>query len=148
MKVIRAIICILLLVSVAPISAATTLVVLKPDMGGGAPTVVTVLLMALFGLFTVPLWITYVPALIATPFVMHRLARSPSFQKIPLAMLVTIALPLGTVAGLFVLAPVVVMALNDSGALAFVWMTAGAVAGAITFPLIVTTYRLFRTPTA
>ena len=126
---------------VAPIAAVTTLVLYQPDRWGGTPTVSTILVMAFFGLITVPLWLTYIPALVATPFIMRRLASRPAFASVPLPTFIFVSALAGALGGVCILSPAILMATSDSRDLVLNWLCAGAVAGAISFPIITALYR-------
>jgi uncharacterized BrkB/YihY/UPF0761 family membrane protein len=97
--------------------------------------------MSLFGLLTVPLWPTYIPAIVLTPIVMKRIEAHRTFSTLPVALLVAIALPVGAVAGVGVLGYAILSALKDSAELAANWTTAGAVSGAVTSCVICVIYR-------
>ena len=127
---------------VAPVAAVTALVLYQPDRWGGTPTVGTILVMAFFGLITVPLWLTYIPALIATPFIMRRLACRPAFASVPLPTFIFISALAGAFGGICILSPAILMAASESRDLVWNWLCAGAVAGAVSFPIITSLYRV------
>jgi len=96
--------------------------------------------MVLFGLFTTPLWPTYIPSLIITPILMNVIARSKKFRTMPLSLLVGISFVIGAMVGPLVLIRMVLISL-DEPKFATRWAVAGALAGAITLIVIVLVYR-------
>lgn len=97
--------------------------------------------MSIFGIFTVPLWPTYIPTIILTPFAMQWLSRRRVFPRIPMPLLLVMALPLGATAGFGIIAPL--LARIDAGDtdLWMNWAAAGSVAGAVTFPALLAAHR-------
>ena len=136
----RTIISIILMVVVAPLLACSTVVCLEPSRWGGSINPITIVVMALFGLITIPLWPTYIPALIVTPLAMSFVARRQYFRTVPLPVLIGISLVIGAIVGPLVLIRMVLMSLNEPR-LAMSWAIAGAVAGSLTLGLIVMVYR-------
>jgi hypothetical protein len=128
----------IMMLTVAPLCAATTLVCWHPDRwgGGGTEAFLAIPVIAAYGLITVPLWPTYIPALILKPLVMRRAARWPGFGSMPLPLLVVFSTLIGGAAGIGVFARVILMAMNDAGSLSVDWIAAGAVSGAITLTCI------------
>jgi hypothetical protein len=139
----KAILSVLAMLTVAPLVAATTLVCWQPERWGGSLNPLAIAVMAFFGLFTVPLWPTYIPALIITPLLMNWISAHRGFGRLPLPVLLGLSLPVGAVAGVCVTMPLFLVALHDSSDYhqALPWAGAGAVAGAITLTLICLLYR-------
>lgn len=129
------------MLTIAPFAAAATLVCWSLDRWGGSLNPLNIAIMAFFGLFTVVVWPTYIPAIILAPLLMRRIASYRAFTALPLPLLVGLALLLGSVAGVCVLAPVVFLSLSDSRALVLNWVGAGAVSGALTLTVIFLIYR-------
>ncbi len=126
---------------VSPLIATTTLVCWNPARWGGSVNPLTILLMSVFGLFTVPLWPTYIPAIIVTPFAMQWLAKRRLFARMPMPLLLLLALPLGAAAGFVIIMPLLsIIDAADTDVWAN-WAAAGLVSGAVTFPLIVIAHK-------
>jgi len=136
---------VILMVTLAPVSAVTTLVCWNPGCWGGTVNPLAILAMSAFALFTVPLWPTYIPAIILTPFLMRRVSRTATFAKMPVILLLTISTFIGATAGICILGYVVLTSLRDSTELALNWSAAGAVSGALTFSVICAVYRRYNT---
>ena len=140
----RTIVCIILMLAVAPLVACSTIVCLNPSLLGGSINPIkimfTIVGMAFFGVITVPLWLTYIPALIMTPLLMRALSRTQVFRTTRLPILIGLSLVVGAVAGALVLILVILMSLNDPK-MAMNWALAGAMAGSTTLMLIVLVYR-------
>lgn len=131
---------------IAPLVAAAILVGWQPDRWGGSVNpLATIAGMAFFGVFTVPLWPTYLPSLIIIPLVMKRVAASRAFVRLPILILSVLSLVVGALAGSCVIVPIAfLMASNDStGSDLFGnFLAAGAVSGAVTLTLISLIHRL------
>lgn len=129
---------------VAPLVAATTLVCWQPDRWGGSVNPLAIAAIASFGVLSVPLWPTYIPALILTPLLMRRVSAHRAFVRLPLPVLVGLSLLVGAPAGACVLMPVALMASKDSRGsdLVLSWLATGAVSGAVTLTLISLIHRL------
>lgn len=136
----RTIICVILMLTVAPLVACSTVVCLDPSRWGGSINPITIIIMAFFGVISTPVWPTYIPALIITPLLMRVISRTRVFRSTRLPVLIGLSLMLGAIAGALVLIRVILMSLNDSK-LAMNWAIAGAMAGSITLMLIVLVYR-------
>jgi hypothetical protein len=139
----KTILTVVTMLTVAPLIAATTLVFWVPDRFGGS-SLLAIPAMAFFGVISVPLWPTYIPALVVTPLVMNRVARFRAFVRLPLPVLGGLSLLVGAPAGVCVMIPVLQLSLNspsDSG-LALMWAGAGGVSGAITLTVISFIHRL------
>ncbi|MEI6862499.1 MAG: hypothetical protein WCL04_09640 [Verrucomicrobiota bacterium] len=132
------------LLVVAPLVAATTLVCWEPARWGGSISPLAIATMAFFGVLSVPLWPTYIPALIITPLVMKRVSASRVFMRLPLPALMGVSLLVGALAGFGVIMPVV-PELKDSD-LVLMWASAGAAAGAVTLTLIFLIHRFVPSP--
>jgi len=135
----KGVICVIMILTVAPILVSTTLVCLEPSRWGGSIDPITIVSMAILGLLSTPLWPTYIPALIIAPLLMRKVAHNHSFRTIRLSILIGISLIVGGIAGGLVLVPVIIMSLNELR-LAVSWAIAGVVSGAVTFCLIVIMY--------
>ena len=100
-----------------------------------------IIVIAFFGLFTVALWPTYIPAIIVAPLWMRWVAAHRVFRTCPLPLLFGLSLSIGAMAGVCVLAFVIFLSWTDSAELALNWAAAGAVAGALTLSVICLIYR-------
>lgn len=87
------------MLTIAPIVAAATLVCWHPDRWGGSVSPLNIIVMAFFGLFTVALWPTYIPAIIFAPLLMRWVAAHRAFRTCPLPLLFGLSLSIGAVAG-------------------------------------------------
>jgi hypothetical protein len=132
------------LLVIAPLVAATTLVCWQPERWGGSINPLAIATIAFFGLLSVPLWPTYIPALIVTPLVMKWVSASQAFTRLPVAALVVLSLLIGALVGLGVIMPVVPMESKDPD-LILNWRSAGAVAGAVTLVVISLIHRFVPT---
>lgn len=131
--------CWILMLTVAPLTVSAALFIQEPSRwGSGNP--LNIIVMAVFGLMSVPLWPTYIPALVFTPILMKRLSMSARFLRLSPLVLSAGSLVSGAIAGLLVLLPMILLSL-DTQPLVVQWMTAGALAGAITLTAIVFVYR-------
>ncbi len=127
---------------VAPLVATTTLVCCHPDWGGGVEQAIfDIPIMALFGLITVPLWPTYIPAIVLTPLMMRRVAAWQSFHSTPLPVVILFSMIIGSLFGVLILAPVIVMSIHHNEGLYRDWIFAGAVSGAVTLTCICVIHR-------
>src|ERR1051325_7730201 len=97
----------IVMVTVSPVAAVATLILWDPQRWGGSVHPVTILAMSFFGLIMPTLWPTYIPALVATPFVMRRLAQSQWFKRWPLAIILVISALFGGIAGIGVISIIV-----------------------------------------
>ena len=93
--------------TVAPVVAVTTLVCWNPGRWGGSINPLAILCMSFFGIFTTPLWPTYIPAIALTPFIMRRVAAKKAFRGLPLWALMGISFVIGAFAGTGVISIVV-----------------------------------------
>lgn len=138
--VFRAILSILAMLIVAPIAATTALVCYDTERWG-AINPLHILAMAVFGVFTTPLWPTYIPAIFVTPFLMHMISLRNWFTR-PLLWLVLLAsLLVGIPLGVAVISPLLLMSLQEKDNVFGNWAFAGAVAGAITLMVIILIHR-------
>lgn len=112
---------------VAPLIAATMLGCWQPARWGGSVNPLAIITMAFFGLLSVPLWLTYIPALIITPWVMKPVSASRIFRCLSLPALIILSLLLGGVAGFGVIMPIVPRESQDLD-LIVNWVSAGVVA--------------------
>jgi hypothetical protein len=139
----KAVLSVVVMLTVAPLVAVTTLVCWEPERWGGSLNPLAIAVMALFGLLSVPLWPTYIPALIITPLLMNWVSAHRAFGRLSLPIFLGLFLLVGAVAGVCVMIPLILMALNDSLDYhqALTWVGAGAVSGAVTLALICLLYR-------
>jgi hypothetical protein len=135
----KAFICIFLMLTVAPFTV--TFAVVKFDPRNWGTSIETILEMAIFWLFIVPLWLTYIPALIITPIYMQKLATKKNFHTCSIAEFTAKAIMRGAIGGVIVLAPVWFMTLTEPIKLTLNWLLAGVVSGVITGTAISFTYR-------
>jgi hypothetical protein len=127
------------MVTLSPTVATATLVCWDPDRWGGSVNPLAILTMALFGLITVPLWPTYIPAVVATPFMMSRIVRSRHFRDAPLLAILGLSLVSGAIAGIGVIS--IIVPWQESLDLVLNWVAAGAVSGGVTLPVIALIFR-------
>jgi hypothetical protein len=132
---------VVLMLTVAPLSASLTLVLLDPGRWGGSLSIVNILMISAFGMITGPLWVTYCPALIITPIYMQKLASKPNFYTMQIGSFVAKAIFRGAIGGVIVLSPAWILTLADPIKFTMNWLFAGAVSGAITGTVISVTYR-------
>ena len=137
-KVLGALVCVSALLGLAPIAATTTLVLSDPSRWGESLNPVAILGMAVFGVLTVPLWPTYIPAIIITPFVMRWLSRQTVFRQMSLLGVVVASVPIGALVGFVVFWPILGL---DLGGLWWQWATAGIMSGAITSSVITVVHK-------
>jgi hypothetical protein len=128
------------MLTVMPVVASAGMILFDPERWGGSFSLSNVLMMAVFGVLTVPVWITYLPSLVAVPIVMGKLSSSAMFTSVSLPVLLSIAFFVGAVVGVFILSPVVIM-VRESLRLMMNWICAGAISGAITFVIVSLLYR-------
>lgn len=129
----------IVMVTVSPIVAVTTLVCWNPERWGGSFNPLAILVMSFFGLITIPLWPTYIPALVATPFLMRRVANSRRFQTQSLSFILAISFLLGAIAGIAVIS--IIVPWRESLDLILNWLAAGAVSGGVTLLIILLIFR-------
>jgi len=141
MKAIGSILSIVLMVTLAPFTTVTALVLYDPNRWGGPPTLGSLIVMSIFAVITIPMWITYIPAIVITPILMNAIARHKAFVRLPIIGLALLALPLGALAGIVILSPGWMRTLSDTVDLTINWMFAGAASGAITFTMITIIYK-------
>jgi hypothetical protein len=127
------------MVTVSPVMAVATLVFWNPQRWGGSIDPLSIVGMTVFGLFTVPLWPTYIPALVITPFAMHWIAGSQYFKNLPLELILGISFFVGVIAGIGVISILVPWHLSLD--LILNWVVAGAVSGGVTLTIISLVYR-------
>ena len=132
---------ILTMLAVAPLVAVTTLVCLHPGRWGGAQSFLAIPVMAVFAVLTTPVWATYIPTLIVVPIAMRRIAGSQCFAAVRLPWLLLLSLGVGAVVGACVLGPVAFLASRDTDSLAADFLTAGAVAGAVSLAIMCLIHR-------
>ncbi len=130
------------MLTVTPIAAVTGLISYDPSRWGGEMKIENILVMAVFGLITVQTWFTYIPALIFAPIIMNRLSKKESFYTIPRWKFYLNSILYGALAGIFILLPVILLAVGESLDITLNWIWAGIVSGAITSPIVSTLYRV------
>lgn len=135
----KTILSVIAMVVLAPLVATTTLVCGWPERWGGSISPLAIITMALFGLITIPLWPTYIPAIILTPLLMRKIAPHRLFINLSIPVLVLTSLLLGALGGLCIMFPVIRMSLHTEFALQ--WKMAGACSGAITLTVICLIHR-------
>jgi hypothetical protein len=131
--------CIFLMLTVAPFTATFALVHFDPRNWG--TSIETILEMSIFGLLTIPFWLTYLPALIITPIYMQKLATKTNFHTSSIGEFTVKAIMRGAIGGVIVLAPAWIMTLTEPIKLTLNWLLAGVVSGVITSTAISFTYR-------
>lgn len=129
------------MLTVAPFTATFALVHFDPSSWGGSTSIKTILGMTILGVITVPLWITYIPALIITPIYMHKLATKATFHSSSIGEFTAKAILRGTIGGVIVLAPAWIMTLTEPIKLTLNWLFAGIVSGVVISTAISFTYR-------
>ena len=67
------------MLTVAPIIAATGLLLYDPSRWGGEINLINIIGLTLFGLISRPLWFSYIPVLIFTPIIFKRLSEKEKF---------------------------------------------------------------------
>jgi len=142
---VKAVLSILAILIVSPALAEATIVWLRPDFTGeraGFLSFIGFVLGSLpFVYVTVPLWPTYMAAIILTPIIMRRVATHPTFRAASLPTILGLALLMGAAVGPFVVAFPIMLAARDSWSTAVSWVAAGAFSGGITLALITLFYR-------
>ncbi|MCC6680025.1 MAG: hypothetical protein IT445_03890 [Phycisphaeraceae bacterium] len=138
-QLMRALLTVGAMLTIAPLTAVTTLVCCDPERWGGSIDPLSIVVMSIFGLITVPLWPTYIPAIVIIPVAMHSIVALPLFKKLFLPYLVCIFFAVGAIVGIAFISTIVPW--HDSLDLIFNWLSAGAMSGGITLSLIVLVYR-------
>lgn len=136
----RKLLTIVAMLTVAPVTAVTALVCYAPERWGGSFNPLNILVMSVFGLFTVPLWPTYIPAVILTPWLMGGISSRRWFIRSPLWLVLPLSCLVGAALGLCVLSPVLLMSIGEKTTFAN-WALAGAVSGAVTLAAVTSIYR-------
>ena len=132
---------VVLMLTVAPLIACSTLVSIEPSRWGlDSVNPWAIASMAFFGLFTLVIWPTYIPALVLTPVIMRKVASKESFRKLPVLFVIFTAALVGALLGSVILAPMILMSSHDPKLL-LAWISAGSAAGGVTLPLITLLYR-------
>lgn len=138
--------CLLLLLTILPVLAATALIAFDPKMWGGSFTLKNILGLAFFGLVTVPLWVTYIPTLFIVPWIMGKFCNYHLFYSLPIWKLIVISSISGMILGILILSPCIFMAFSSSTKLVLNWIFAGVVSGSVTFSIIALMYRATNVP--
>ncbi len=132
------------MIVVMPLIAAFALVSFDPERWGGSFSIQNILMIAFFGMITIPLWITYIPSLFIVPMIMHKLSTYDSFHSISIWKFIVFSLIGGGGLGIFILFPCIIISLSDSYKLLLNWLIAGVSSGAITLTLISFLYRMHK----
>jgi hypothetical protein len=139
--IVRPIISVLVMVTISPLLVILTLTFSNPAEFGGNPDLQSVLMMYMFALITVPLWITYIPSIILTPIVLHKMRKKKSFYNISIFALIALAGMSGALIGELILAPLLFLVHKEPNNLFSSWILSGAVSGSISLTIIVLIYR-------
>ena len=141
----RALLSILVMLIVSPALAEVALVCFQPGFTGEHVGVLSFIGFFLFSLpfvfVTVPLWPTYIPAIIFTPVVMRRVTTLRTFRTLKLPAILGLALLVGAAVGVVIMTWMIIIAAQDSWSVALSWAGAGAFSGSITLALITLIYR-------
>lgn len=129
------------MLTITPLVAATGLISFDPENWGGSFSLKSIFAVAIFGVLATPLWFTYIPSLILTPIMMEKISNHQLFYTIPYWKFIGTALICGTLCGIVVLSPCIIMVLPESTKLILNWLWAGAISGAVTLTLISLIYR-------
>jgi len=97
--------------------------------------------MAIFGLITVQVWITYIPSLILTPIIMNRLSNIEKFHKIQKCKFFGLSIIGGSMAGIFIVLQCILIAMSGTLKIFSNWVYAGLFGGCTTYPIIASIYR-------
>jgi hypothetical protein len=138
----KTLLCVIILLFATPTLAATCLAFFDPKHWGGEPTVPGILMMAIFGVLTVPMWLTYLPTLVLTPMAMNRMASNEKFHSMPLWELLLFAVMIGAVIGIFIMSPMILRSLGSPLKLIVNLIGAGSISGAISYTAITMLYKL------
>ena len=139
--IVRTIISVLVMVTISPLLVIITLTISNPGEFGGNPDLQSILMMYMFALITVPLWITYIPSIILTPIILHKIRKKKSFHNISIIALIALAGMSGAFIGVLILAPVLFLVQKEPNNLFSSWILSGAVSGALSLMIIVLIYR-------
>lgn len=139
----RKLLTIVAMLTVAPITAVTALVCYAPDRWSGSFNPLNIIVMSVFGLFTVPLWPTYIPAVVLTPWIMSGVSSHRWFIQSPLWIVLLLSCMVGAVLGLCVFSPLLLINSHEKTTLVN-WSFAGAVSGAATLTVISCIHRFVR----
>ncbi len=140
--IVKHFICIIVLLISMPITSAVGLLIFGPENWGGKLTVINVVGLSLFGLLSVPLWLTFIPTLIATPVIMSRLVVNDIFHTLPVWKFILFFIGFGALAGTIILFPSIYLCFSKgSYAILFNWLGAGVFSGSITFTIVALLYR-------
>ena len=139
--IVRPIISVLVMVTISPLLVILTLTLANPGEFGGNPDLQSILMMYMFALITVPLWITYIPSIILTPIILHKMRKKKSFHNISLLALIALAVMSGALIGVLILALLLFLVHKEPNNLFSSWILSGAVSGAISLTIIVLIYR-------
>ena len=129
------------MVYLAPLVVSTVLVCGWPEHWGGSINPLLIIAMSFFALFTVPIWLTYIPSIIIVPLVMRKISRQDWFRNMPIALLLLSAPALGALGGLLVMSPLILIALKNGADTVLQWTAAGSCSGAVTFTSICCIHR-------
>ena len=138
----KPIICIIIMLTVGPIIAASGLILYDPSRWGGEINLNNIIGLALFGLISPPLWFSYIPVLVFTPVIFKRLSEKEQFYTATIKKFYAMSILYGCIVGVFVMLPFVVIAASKSVDVSLNWLWSGVFAGGITLPIISSIYRL------
>ncbi len=137
----RTIISIIVMLTIAPIIAASGLLLYDPSRWGGEINLINIVGLALFGLISPPLWFSFIPVLVFTPIIFRRLSEKETFYTITIKKFYAISVFYGCIVGVFVMLPLIVIAAPKSIDVSLNWLWSGVVAGGITLSIISSLYR-------
>ena len=130
------------MLTLAPFLTVATLVLWAPDHFGGSVDLLSIIVLTFFGLITVPLWATFIPALFLTPLLMDGVSRCDWFRRLPLSAALGLSIPAGMLAGMAVMGIILPWGEDAGGAYVILaWLIASAVSGGATLPVIALLYR-------
>jgi hypothetical protein len=130
------------MLTLAPFLTVATLVLWAPDHFGGSVDLLSIIVLTFFGLITVPLWATFIPALFLTPLLMDGVSRCDWFRRLPLSAALGLSIPAGMLAGMAVMGIILPWGEDAGGAYVILaWLIASAVSGGATLPVIAAIYR-------
>jgi hypothetical protein len=128
------------MLTIAPFSAVIGMVLSDPELWESSMNLETLLVFSMFGIITVPLWITYLPMTILSPFIMKYLSSQDRFYSLPIPILIALSLMFGAILGVVMISPLFILNFEKNG-LELIWVVAGASSGATTLTLLTLLYR-------
>jgi hypothetical protein len=97
------------MLTVTPIMGATGIYLYDTKSFGDSSIIGSILIMAVFGLITVQVWVTYLPAIIFTPVVLEKISRKESFYKIQYWKFLCVSILGGIGVGVFIMLPFIIL---------------------------------------